>query len=232
VIDADALSYKLPEDARTIVGNIPFHLTTAILKKLLAAPHWQDAVLVVQWEVARRRAGVGGASMLTAQWWPWYRFQVHARIPAAAFRPAPSVDAGLLSMHRRLRPLVGELRADDRADSRAVLRADTRAADVGADARADVRSYQEFVRQIFTGRGPALAEILARSGRFPRRAPLQDWLRAEALPARALAKDLTAEQWAALWRLSAGGGRHNAALVSGRSGSGAAGSPRRGRRGA
>ncbi len=25
--------------------------------------------------------------MMTAQWWPWYRFALSARVPAAAFRP-------------------------------------------------------------------------------------------------------------------------------------------------
>jgi len=171
VICADILRHRFPGTPHTIVGNIPFHLTTAIIRRLLAGHTWTCAVLIVQWEVARRRAGVGGASMLTATWWPWYDFRLVRRIPAASFRPVPSVDAGLMTMHRRLVPLVTEQRA-----------------------------YQTFVKQVFQSPGRGLAETILRTGRV-RRADLHAWLRRDRVPIRALPKDLTAEQWAELWTL-------------------------------
>ncbi len=180
VVTGDILRFRLPEQPHVLVGNLPFHITTAVLKRLLAASHWHTAVLLVQWEVARRRAGVGGASMLTACWWPWYEFTLHRRVPARSFRPEPAVDGGLLVVRRRPRPLVTE--------------------------RAD---YQAFVKEVFTGRGRGLREILNRTGRLHRGA-LDAWLRAEGVPGRALPKDLTAEQWAALWQQARGaapGGR-------------------------
>ena len=67
VVHDDFLNFRLPATPCVIVGNIPFHLTTAILRKLLHAPAWTDAVLLMQWEVARRRAGVGASTMMTAQ---------------------------------------------------------------------------------------------------------------------------------------------------------------------
>lgn len=70
VVNADMLAYRFPRRPHVLVGNVPFHLTTAVVKRLLAAEHWNTAILLVQWEVARRRAAVGGASMLTAAWWP------------------------------------------------------------------------------------------------------------------------------------------------------------------
>ena len=168
---ADVLRHRFPRQPHTVVGNVPFHLTTPILRRLLAAGHWQSAVLLVQWEVARRRAGVGGASMLTASWWPWFEFGVHARIPARAFRPVPSVDGGLLTMRRRAVPLV--------------------------EGR---RGYQAFVGEVFTGRGHGLAEVVARTGRVHRNA-LRGWLGENRILAHALPKDLTAEDWASLWTL-------------------------------
>ncbi|OXM46265.1 23S ribosomal RNA methyltransferase Erm [Amycolatopsis alba] len=126
IVTADFLRFTLPETPYVVVGNLPFHLTTATLRHLLAAPGWTDAVLLVQWEVARRRAGVGGATMMTAQWWPWFDFRLAGRVPAAAFRPRPGVDGGLLAMARRERPLVDG---------------------------ADRARYQDFVRRVFTGRG-------------------------------------------------------------------------------
>ncbi|GAA1974782.1 23S ribosomal RNA methyltransferase Erm [Catenulispora subtropica] len=174
VVQADVLRHRFPAAPHTVVGNIPFHLTTSIIRKLMAEPGWRHGVLIVQWEVARRRAGVGGASLLTASWWPWYEFGLDRRIPAAAFRPVPSVDGGLLTMRRRAAPLVP---ADDRG------------------------AYQDFVRQVFQAPGRGLGEMLARSGRL-RPEQVREWTRGRRVPARALPKDLSAQDWAELWRLS------------------------------
>lgn len=164
VVQGDYLRFPLPAHPHTVVGNIPFHITTATLRTLLAAPGWEAAVLVVQWEVARRRAGIGGASMLTAAWWPWFEFRVRARVPARAFRPAPSVDGAVLTVARRAKPLVE-----------------------------DLDGYQRFVKRMFTGRGRGVRAILAGAGHRAAAA----WA-----PKGALPKDLDAEQWARLWRLS------------------------------
>lgn len=172
VVCADVLRHRFPATPHTVVGNIPFHLTTAIIRRLLAEDAWTCAVLIVQWEVARRRAGVGGASMLTASWWPWYEFRLVRRIPAASFQPMPSVDAGLMTMHRRAVPLAGP--------------------------RPD---YQAFVKCVFQSRGRSLAEMILRTGQV-RRSDLHLWLRRNLIPARALPKDLNAQQWAELWGLT------------------------------
>lgn len=167
VVTTDILRFRLPPQPHVVVGNLPFHLTTAIMRQLLAATSWRAAVLVVQWEVARRRAGIGGASMLTASWWPWYEFSVHSRVPAQSFRPVPSVDAAILTIARRSRPLV-----NDRA------------------------GYQRLVKAVLTGRGRGLGQILEWTGRFSRPA-LQHWMQANRLDSNALPKQLTADQWPA-----------------------------------
>ncbi|WP_037318676.1 23S ribosomal RNA methyltransferase Erm [Amycolatopsis orientalis] len=137
IVTADFLRHPLPVTPYVLVGNLPFHLTTAMLRRVLHAPNWTEAVLLVQWEVARRRAGVGGATMMTAQWWPWFDFRLVSRVPASSFRPMPGVDGGLLTMVRRPASLVGD---------------------------ADRERYQDFVRRVFTGRGRGVAEILATAG--------------------------------------------------------------------
>ena len=98
-----------PHDDRTaghIVSNVPFGITSALLRRLLGDPGWATAVLLLQWEVARKRAGVGRTTLLTASWWPWFEFELAGRVPAAAFRPRPAVDGGLLVLRRRTDPLV------------------------------------------------------------------------------------------------------------------------------
>ncbi len=173
VVRADFLKYPLPRAPHVIVGNLPFHLTTAMLRRILHSPGWTDAVLLVQWEVARRRAAVGGATMMTAQWWPWFEFGLVQKVSASSFRPQPSVDGGLMTISRRADPLV---------------------------AHADRRRYQAMVHQVFTGRGHGLAQILGRQ--MPRRLA-QTWLRCNGIHASTLPRDLSAAQWADLFEWSA-----------------------------
>nr|WP_229115937.1 rRNA adenine N-6-methyltransferase family protein [Parenemella sanctibonifatiensis] len=154
-----------------MVGNIPFHLTTPILRRLLTASGWRQSVLLTQWEVARKRAGVGGGTLMTAQAAPWFVFRLHRRVDAGHFRPRPSVDGGILSIQRRNEPLVPVRQR---------------------------RAYGAFVRAVFTGRGGTLARIIARSRGVPARAADRA-LAAAGVKRGALPRDLTGEQWSALW---------------------------------
>ncbi len=169
VVTADFLRYRLPRTPHVIVGNLPFHLTTAMLRRILYAPGWTDAVLLVQWEVARRRAAVGGATMMTAQWWPWFEFGLVRRVSATSFTPRPSVDGGLMTIQRRAEPLI---------------------------APSERRRYQALVHQVFTGRGHGVGQII---GRLGLRMGTQEVLRDIRIDAMALPRDLSADQWAALY---------------------------------
>lgn len=166
---ADATRHPL--DAPVVVGNIPFHVTTPILRRLLSSGRWNEAILLTQWEVARKRAGVGGATMMTAQSAPWFEFSLEGRVPAWGFSPQPSVDGGLLAITRRGSPLVPV---------------------------SERREYEAFVRAMFTGRGSNLAAVLAAAARIPmpraRRA-----VAAAGAAERRLPRDLRPEHWAALW---------------------------------
>jgi 23S rRNA (adenine-N6)-dimethyltransferase len=128
-------------------------------------------VLVTQWEVARKRAGVGGQTMMTAQSGPWFSFGLHGRIPRSGFTPAPSVDGGILTITRREDPLL--------------------------PARAR-RSYERFVASVFSGRGRSLDQTVAGAARIERRLARRALAHA-GVEDRALPRDLTAPQWAALW---------------------------------
>lgn len=171
VVTADFLSYPLPRKPHVVVGNLPFHLTTALLRKLLHDQHWNEAVLLTQWEVARRRAGVGGSSMMTAQWAPFYEFALEGRVPARAFTPAPSVDGGIFTMSRRTIPMVPW---------------------------ADRKRYTRFIHSAFTGPGRGIAQILRRI-RGLTKSEVGHLCGRAGVHAQSLPKDLTAEQWAKLW---------------------------------
>jgi 23S rRNA (adenine-N6)-dimethyltransferase len=159
LVQADMLRFPLAGEHH-VVSNVPFGITTALLRRLLAEPAWVSAVLLLQWEVARKRAAVGGTTLLTASWWPWFEFALAGRVPAAAFRPRPAVDGGLLVVRRRSAPLV-----DPRQRA----------------------AYQRLVRTAFAGdrllpalrrvpgaAGWAAAERVPRSAR-PRDLPAEAW---------------------------------------------------------
>lgn len=170
VANVDVMSHSL--DADVIVGNVPFHLTTPVLRKLLRTSTWREAVLLTQWEVARKRASVGGATMMTAQTSPWFTFELVGRVPARCFAPIPSVDGGLLKISRRHEPLVSH---------------------------AEATAYSAFVRAVFTGRGNTFPRIVAGAARCGN-GPAGTAVRAAGIPPRALPRDLDARQWARLWR--------------------------------
>lgn len=169
VCEADAL--REPLERPVIVGNIPFHLTTPILRRLLSTGTWHHAILLTQWEVARKRAGVGGSTMMTAQAAPWFEFRLRGRIPARYFRPMPAVDGGILSVERRPDPLI----------------------DVRDRAR-----FERFVGGVFRGSGNGMRQILRR---MPGRHDEIDRVLSESGIARtALPRELEPHQWASLWR--------------------------------
>jgi 23S rRNA (adenine-N6)-dimethyltransferase len=103
VVRCDALDYRLPRRPYRVIGSLPFGATTAILRHLLDDPDsfLVRADLIVQWEVARKRALMPPSTLLSTTWAPWWSFEVVRRIPAAAFRPVPSIDAAVLRVTRR-----------------------------------------------------------------------------------------------------------------------------------
>ena len=170
VVEADVLETPWPAEPFRVVANIPFGITTKILRHLLDSDVLARADLIVQAEVARKRGTAGRGTLLNACWEPWFEFGTGARIPAAAFRPRPRVDAAILIVTRRQPPLV---------------------------AVASRRDYTDFVTAAFEGARPTVASALARAIPRSRFAGLARELGfgADALPAH-----LDVHQWAGLFR--------------------------------
>jgi 23S rRNA (adenine-N6)-dimethyltransferase len=108
VLDVDALKYRFGRRPFRVFGSLPFGVTTALMRRLFDDPTvaLERADLVVQWDVARKRAAVPPATLLSTTWAPWWEFSLGRRIPASAFRPVPSVDAAVLRVTRRIPPLL------------------------------------------------------------------------------------------------------------------------------
>lgn len=95
------------EDGYYVVANIPYYITSALIRHLLEAsvrPH--RIVLTVQREVAERIcAKPGDLSLLALSVQVYGQPSVAARIPAGAFYPAPKVDSAVVRVDLFDQPL-------------------------------------------------------------------------------------------------------------------------------
>lgn len=91
-----------------VVGNIPYFITSAILRHLMeAALKPRRIVLTVQWEVAHRiTAGPGAMSLLAVSVQVYGRPRIVERIKAGAFWPRPEVDSAVVVIEPYERPAV------------------------------------------------------------------------------------------------------------------------------
>ena len=114
VVLGDARSCSLPQRPFRVIGNIPFGIATALMRRLLDDESSQltRADLVVQWEAARKRAAPLPSNVLSLAWGPWWTFDLGRRINSASFRPRPRVDGGVLVVRRRDPALVRSVDRD------------------------------------------------------------------------------------------------------------------------
>lgn len=111
VVEADVLKLDVgsyfPDGGELVAGNIPYHLTGALLRKLLdQPPRPRRLSLVVQREVAERWTAATGASLSTVAVQVFAQARIELVIPASAFTPAPAVDSALVVLDVRDRPAV------------------------------------------------------------------------------------------------------------------------------
>jgi 16S rRNA (adenine1518-N6/adenine1519-N6)-dimethyltransferase len=126
IVHGDVLgipSFGLAERGFKIVANLPYNITSAILRRFLEQePRPQLMVVTVQREVADRIVAEPGQMSLLAVSVQLYGVpRIVARIPAGAFYPPPKVDSAVVRIDVRPEPDVdfgGEL--DDAAFFRVV----------------------------------------------------------------------------------------------------------------
>jgi 16S rRNA (adenine1518-N6/adenine1519-N6)-dimethyltransferase len=91
-----------------VVANLPYYITSAILRHLLTAREPPQVIVVtVQREVARRIvAGPGKMSLLAVSVQFYGQPRIVTRIPAGAFYPVPKVDSAVVRIDRHEQPVV------------------------------------------------------------------------------------------------------------------------------
>lgn len=92
----------------TLVGNLPYHLTSSILFEVLEQHRDLKAcVFTVQKEVAERVAageGTRSGGLLTVLLGVWFDACIVRTVPRAAFHPPPKVDSAVLLLEHRTTP--------------------------------------------------------------------------------------------------------------------------------
>jgi 23S rRNA (adenine-N6)-dimethyltransferase len=174
VVEADVLGWHWPRRDFSVVSNLPFASSGAILGHLLNDPGvpLRRAELIVQWELAVKQTAVWPATLRSTYWRAWYELALARRLSRTAFSPPPGVDAAVLQVARRQQPLV--------------------------PARLH-RAYWRFLAEAFRGSGPPgrLSRDLSRI-EVKRLAPVLGF------DPKARPRDLDARQWATLFALTAG----------------------------
>ncbi|MBI5879662.1 MAG: ribosomal RNA small subunit methyltransferase A [Chloroflexi bacterium] len=99
-LDLDAV---LGEAPYKVVANLPYYITSAVIRKFLDRPRPPERlVLMVQHEVARRILAAPGEMSLLAVSVQFYAAPSQVlKLPAGAFYPAPQVDSAVIRLDVR-----------------------------------------------------------------------------------------------------------------------------------
>jgi 16S rRNA (adenine1518-N6/adenine1519-N6)-dimethyltransferase len=113
LIEGDALDLPLTRllpEPYDVVANLPYHITSPTLHRLLGEPpRPEKLVLMVQREVAERIAAPPGKMSYLSVFVQYHAaVRIARRVPPAAFEPAPEVDSAVI--------VVEPFPADDRLD--------------------------------------------------------------------------------------------------------------------
>lgn len=109
IIHKDILQFEIANwKFHKVVGNIPYNITSQILRRLLEADVKPGLiVLTVQLEVAQRiTAAPGQMSLLAVSVQLYGRPSIVGRIGAGAFYPPPQVDSAIVRIESYARPPV------------------------------------------------------------------------------------------------------------------------------
>lgn len=98
VINGNALHIPFPKEPYKVVANIPYHITSPLLRHafLESSSPPQSLTLLIQREVAEKICDVKNAGLLTIVVGLFGAPKIVATVPPSAFLPPPKVDSAIL----------------------------------------------------------------------------------------------------------------------------------------
>lgn len=109
IVAQDFLRYNLPPGSYKVFANIPFHLSSPIVQKLVWAGNPPKSIyLIVQKQFANKLLADNRhfTSQLGAQLAPWWVARIRRPLKKTDFWPHPAVDTVLLEIKQRPEPLL------------------------------------------------------------------------------------------------------------------------------
>lgn len=104
--NSDILTFTLPTHPYKVFSNIPFRLTSDIIRKLLTSSNPPlDSYLIIQKEAAEK---LMKNSLLSLLYQPYFRFSTDHWFQKSDFVPVPKVETALLRIYKRRNPLIAE----------------------------------------------------------------------------------------------------------------------------
>ena len=176
ILDIDPAS--LAGGGYRVVANLPYYITSPVLRHFLEASVRPESMLVmVQKEVAEAIAAEPGQrSVLSISVQYYGKPEIVSYVPARSFYPAPEVDSALLRIDVYPQPAVA----------------------VG-----DEKGFFGLVRAGFTASRKQLVNSLAQGLGLPK-AEVWSLLEGAGIAPQRRAETLTLEEWANLWRVTGG----------------------------
>lgn len=112
ILNQDFLAYPLEQESEEyiLMGNIPYHITTPLLEKVIAHRYLFPRVIwLVQKEVAQRISASPGSKVygrlsIFVQY--FYDTEILFTVSRRNFRPVPAVDSAVIRLRRRAFPPV------------------------------------------------------------------------------------------------------------------------------
>jgi 23S rRNA (adenine-N6)-dimethyltransferase len=109
IVESDILTYKFPQSPFKVFSNIPFHLSSPILRKLTELDNPPQAIyLIVQRQFAEKLIinGDSFTGLLGAMIAPRYTTRIRYKLVRSDYSPPPAVDTVLVELLLRKEPLV------------------------------------------------------------------------------------------------------------------------------
>ncbi len=105
----DILKVALPNEPYKVFANIPFHLSSPIVRRLTEAKHAPTSIyLIVQRQFANKLLANDKhfTSQLGAMIAPWWSVRIRKPLRKTDFTPPPAVDTVLIEIKQRSEPLL------------------------------------------------------------------------------------------------------------------------------
>lgn len=103
IIHQDVMKIRLPKEKFVVVSNIPYAITTPIMKMLLSNPSsgFQRGVIIMEKGAAKRFTSKFIRNSYVLVWRMWFDIRLVRGVSREHFSPPPSVDSAMVMITRK-----------------------------------------------------------------------------------------------------------------------------------